>query len=181
MSSTPVRCLLLYISINSTRCVLSAADASRADMTVPSETVRLFDTRNSSRKAVSLSRLTRPFTSTSLPLNMLPMSPLPASMSATMWALNMPGTCSLPCHTSFLGRLSEDAIRLIRSGWSGSPAPTPWLGEYGWSSTSACAVTCVSGAGSVLVAACALAEAMNSSKPLKRLSCASGSFASLLA
>ena len=33
-------------------------------MTVPSETVRLFDTRNSSRKAVSLSRLTRPFTST---------------------------------------------------------------------------------------------------------------------
>lgn len=50
--------------LTSTRCVLSAADASRADMRVPSETVRLFDTRNSSRNAVSLSRLTRPFTST---------------------------------------------------------------------------------------------------------------------
>lgn len=84
--------------------------------------------------------------------------------------------------TSFLGRLSEEAIRLTRSGWSGSaPDPTPWLGEYGWSSSSAFAVSSVLAAGSILVAACALAEAMNSSKPLKRLSRASGSLASLLA
>lgn len=50
--------------LTSTMCVVSAADASRAHMSVPSETVRLRDTRNSSRKAVSLSRFTRPFTST---------------------------------------------------------------------------------------------------------------------